>query len=241
MEESTARNVVFFAALETNTYEHLSTLRTWNHLEMGREDNTIWLKNLNYEQINSRMILQIPFVQRYYGKKGKLFPYERLLPERNIPDITWESITEQTALTLPAYNFNYFSSSEKIAIKIVPSNQEKPTVALLTTLPLLTEYLSTAPAIRYQHLKWVLINDDEVFLLGTPLLPIPGKSLWQNGAAFIPAGYDFELPIFANTVTQKLVNSENKFLIWNEIANYFFIQRGHLNYLDLAAVRKQKT
>ncbi len=240
MEENTTRNVIFFAALKANTYEHLSVLRTWRNLEMGREGSTIWLKNLNYEQINSRTLLQIPFVQRYYGKKGKLFLYERLLPERNIPEITWQSISEQVAVTLPSYNFNYFGTEEKLPIKMLPSNQEKPTAALLTTLPLLTEYLSTAPAIRYQHLQWVLINYEEVFLLGTPLLPIPGKSLWQNGAAFIPAGYDFELSVFANTLTRKLVNSENKILIWNETGNYFFIQREHLNFLDLAAVRKQK-
>lgn len=240
MEESTTHNLVFFAALEASAYEHLSALREWTHLEMGREENTIWLKNFNFEEINATRLLQIPFVKRYAGKQGKLFLYDRLLPERNIPDIIWQSISQQTALTLPDYNFNYFGSSEKMDVQLVPSNREKPTAALLTTLPVLTEYVSTAPAIRYKHLKWVLINYEDVFLLGTPLLPIRGQSLWQNKSAFIPTGYDFEIPILTQTLVQKLIGSKNRIVLWNETGNYFFINHEDLNFLDLAALRKQE-
>ena len=77
-------------------------------------------------------------------------------------------------------------------------------------------------------------------LLGTPLLPIPGKSYWQNGASFLPAGYDFEISMLRNMITEKLKVSENKIVVWNEKGNYFFINREDLNFLDLAAVRKQK-
>ena len=124
-------------------------------------------------------------------------------------------------------------------MKLVLSNQERPTAALLTTLPLLTEYMSSAPAIRYRHLKWVLINYDTVFLLGTPLLPIKGASLWQYEAAFIPAGYDFEIPILTRTLTRNLVGSENRIIVWDATGNYFFINQKDLNFLDLAAVRNQ--
>lgn len=240
MEESTGSNVIFFIVIPDTAYEQLSALRKWVHLEMGMEGSTIWLKNFNYEEINSTAVLQIPFVKRYIGKQGKLFPYDRLLPEREIPAIEWASINQETALTLPKYNFNYFGLSDKVDMKLVPSNQEKPTAALLTTLPDLTEYMSTAPAIRYQHLKWVLINYETVFLLGTPLLPIKGESLWQSESAFIPAGYDFEIPILTYTLTQKLIGPENRVIVWDETGNYFFINKEDLNFLDLAAVRNQE-
>ena len=240
MEKSTAYSVEFFASITGNTYQQLSTLRTWTHLEIGREENKVWLKNFNLEEINSTTLLQLPFVKRYYGMNGKLFPYEHLLPEREIPKINWQLISDEIALTLPAYNFNFFELPEKIKTKIVVSDQERTTTAVLTTLPILIEYLTAAPAIRYKHLEWVLINHQDVFLLGTPLLPIPGKSFWQNGASFLPAGYDFEITILSNLITKKITNSENKIVIWNEIRNYFFINREDLNFLDLAAVRKQK-
>ncbi len=240
MEESTAGNVIFFTEIQAAAYEQLSALRKWTHLEMGREGDVIWLKNFDYEQINSAAVLQIPFVKRYIGKQGKLFPYNRLLPERDIPEISWKPISQDAALTLPKYNFNYFGLSEKIEVELLPSDQEKPTAALLTTLPDLTAYMTTAPAIRYQHLKWVLINYETVFLLGTPLLPIKGQSLWQNEAAFIPAGYDFEIPVLTRTLTRKLVGAENRIVVWDETGNYFFINQQDLNYLDLAAVRKQE-
>ena len=240
MEKSTAYSVDFFASINANGYQQLSNLRTWTHLEMGQEENTIWLKNFSLEQINSSTLLQLPFVKRYYEMNGKLFRYDQLLPERETPKINWQFINVETALTLPAYNFNFFGLSEKIKIKIVDSDQERSTAAVITTFPMLIEYLSSAPAIRYKHLKWVLINYQDVFLLGTPLLPIPGKSYWQNGASFLPAGYDFEISMLRNMITEKLKVSENKIVVWNEKGNYFFINREDLNFLDLAAVRKQK-
>ena len=240
MEKSTAYSVDFFASIDANEYQLLSTLRTWTHLEMGQEENTIWLKNFNLEQINSTTLLQLPFVKRYYAMNGKLFLYDQLLPEREIPKINWQRIDEKVALTLPSYNFNFFGLSEKIKTKVVVSNQERSTSAVLTTLPLLLEYLSSAPAIRYKHLEWALINYRDVFLLGTPLLPIPGKSFWQNGDSFLPAGYDFEFPMLNKLIPKKLTDSENKIVVWNEKGNYFFINREDLNFLDLAAVRKQK-
>ena len=240
MEESTAGNVIFFTAIPATAYEQLSALRKWTHLEMGKEGSIIWLKNFDYEEINSTPVLQIPFVKRYVGKQGKLFLFDHLLPERAIPAIEWASISVETALTLPKYNFNYFGVSDKIEIKLVQSNQEKTTAALLTTLPQLTEYMSTAPAIRYQHLKWVLINYETVFLLGTPLLPIKGTSLWQSDSAFISSGYDFEMPIFTQTFTRKLIGAENRIVVWEATGKYFFINQNDLNFIDLAAVRKQK-
>ena len=64
MEESTTHNLNFFAALEASAYEYLSPLRGWQNLEIGTEGSTIWLKNLNFEQINAPLLLQIPFVKR---------------------------------------------------------------------------------------------------------------------------------------------------------------------------------
>lgn len=227
----------YLICVKRQDIEHLGGLRQWENLFLAFEENIIWLKGFSPSQINSTLVKSIPFVERFYEKKGKLFPYHSTLPKGNLPSLLWTPIRRALRVTLPSFNHNYFGISEKISIKLVASQRERQAIAMQISLKDLEIYMSQAPEIRLKNLTWIIINQKEALLLGRPLLPLQGKVFWQNNDFLIPAGYDFDLFALSEVLNHK-INPDNKnYVIWQGNSEFFYLPKSNFKALTLASFR----
>ncbi|MDR6560787.1 MULTISPECIES: hypothetical protein [unclassified Arcicella] len=237
MAQNTSDLINYFLAIDEQHIDFLGKIRHWDNLKIGTEDNLYWVKNLSYEQIDSLEVKTIPFKTIYYAQENKLFKQGSLLPERTIPTLLWTPIERGLSIELPNYNFNYFGINEKVEIKLVESDSEKPVVGMLVKKHILEAYIQHAPAIRFQKLEWVIINDESIFIVGEPNLPIQGDIFWKINNFFLPIGYAFEFPILINIIAKTINPTSQNYIIYYTQNDYYLINKYDFQPLSISSFR----
>jgi len=215
MAPDATENIKYYLSLDETYRPNLAAIRLWPSLKAGVEDKLIWIKELTYAQIHSLEVQQLPSKRVFYENQGRLFPLNSLLPERTVPSLLWTPVERLLPVTLPSFNHNFFGIDQTLSLQIVPSQNEKPATALLVYLSDLEDYLKTCAEIRLQGLQWCLLNQLQVLLIGTPLLPIPGAVYWQRGQFLLSAGFDFDLHLLADALQARLNADNTCWIFWN--------------------------
>lgn len=228
--------------LDKQHKELLAQIRHWGHLKIGIEGDTLWVKDMNSTEAASARVRSIPFISIYHMKEGLLFPEGSLLPSRKIPALLWTPIEQALPLVLPALNHNFFGLEQKIALRLVPSSEERDAAAMLTSLQTLNVYMETAPAVRLEGIQWCFVAPgNQALLSGFPLLPVTGTALWQSGDMLLPCGYEPEFPFLSGDICKKIQDGSNAFICWITPAQYILIPRQHLKPLTRSSFRKSFT
>jgi len=228
----------YYLNIESSHIDSLAQIRHWEHLKVAFHQEEIWITNFKPDEIEHALILSLPNKAIYYEKENLLFPIKSLLPEKEVPrGLLWTPIIRAIALEYPTLNRNYFGVNQHVNIKLVPAAIEQETCALLTTFKAAKEYIETAPAHRLQHIKWVVINNDKIVLLGNPILPVAGKTYWFQQGFLLPNGYDFELAILAKTLEQKINPFQSKIVIWFNDNTYTTIAKNSFQDLSISSFR----
>ncbi|WP_291726388.1 hypothetical protein [Bernardetia sp.] len=208
----------FYLQLHISQKENLAAIRHYEHLKMAIDDDSVWIKNLTEEQVESKTIKILTQKAVYYEKDGKLYLQNSLLPQRNVPSLLWTDIKRAIPINLPSVFENNFDiqSVNVVQPKLIVSEEEREAKAMLVSVSELENYIKTAPAVRLKNLKWVILENEfdssqtKAFILGTPLLPILSstiKTFWQKDNLFIPTGYDFQFPMLQESISERLKNT----------------------------------
>jgi len=238
MEENAADDLTYFLCLEDKDQNDLSSIRHWDHLKVAFKDTSIWIKGFDYVQINSKEVKSIPFKTLFYSSKGKLFILNSLLPDRNIPALLWTPIERALPVKFSSFNHNFFGINEKISPKLIPSDNEAEAEAMITDIQNLTIYLDSAPGIRLKDIKWTLLNNDKVLLIGKRLLPMEGDTFWKRGNFLIAAGFDINLYLLTDTLNVLLNPQNDHYIIWEKNGNCSTIDKSDFEQLSLGSFRK---
>jgi len=226
----------YFLLLAREHERFLGTIRHWRNLQIGFDEGYIWIRDLNLMQVDSVEVKSIPYKEIYYQSGDWLFLKGSMLPDRRLPRLLWSPIQRGLAIELPAFNHNYFGLDSKAEIRIVPSVKENESCGLLVPVYQLQTYMETAPAIRLKNLSWVVI-EDQALILGTPLLPLRGKTFWKRNNFLLPAGFDLELPILTDTINELINIDQQCMIVWNEAGEYFSIDKSFFQSLSISSFR----
>ncbi|AWH86616.1 hypothetical protein HYN59_16530 [Flavobacterium album] len=217
--------------------ELLGQIRHWDNLKAAFDERSLWVKDITPEQAESAIIKGLPYSRVYYAKDGLLFLKGSLLPVRKMPhNLLWSPLTYALPVKLPLFNHNYFGISQKIGIRIVPSQKEQPVYAVLAERTAAGDYINTAPKVRLAGLQWVGVND-EVLIAGTPLLPVAGASYWMYNDFLLPAGFDFELPLLAKKLMQQIDPGNSMMILWHKDNSYIPIEKEAFMPLSISSFR----
>jgi len=228
----------YYLNIEGSHIDSLAQIRHWEHLKVAFHQEEIWITNFKPDEIEHALILSLPNKTIYYEEESLLFPLKSLLPEKELPKgLLWTPITRALPLEYPKLNHNYFGVNQNISIKLIPAATEQETCALLTTYKEAKGFIETAPCHRLQHIKWVVINDDKIVLLGTPIIPVAGETYWFQQGFLLPNGYDFELPILARTLEQKINPFQSEIVIWFNDNTYITISKNSFQDLSISSFR----
>lgn len=230
-------NTSHYLQIQKEYKDDLGKIRHWDTLKIAFDRDDIWVKGFDYAQIHAIEIKRIPYKTLFYEKEGKLFLLNSQLPDQNIPSVLWTPIDRALPIELPMYNHNYFGIDQDIPVQLISSEKEEEVVALLSSVDVLKQYIETAPAIRLQKLEWVLVNNDDVLIIGRPLLPVTGTVFWRQYDFLIPAGYDFELPMLTEMAHQKMNPKKENYLVWSANNTWFSISKENIQPLTRGSFR----
>lgn len=194
----------------------LGQLRSIPNLRAATDGELIWLRGIPAYGTIDLIIKQIP-AQRSYtlDEDNYLFPLNALTPTGKLKKLDWQNITSFLPIELPVAALPA-QTDLQYPISLVKAKQTVEGTALLSDLEILKKYAEQAPAIRLQQMRFAVSEYDKVLMIGTPLLPIPGKEYWRRGNILLPSGYDFEFPLFADLIQSKLAPEKELFLLFDE-------------------------
>ena len=210
----------------------LYSLRKWPQLKMATDKGLIWLKGLLQSDMESPDLLRIPMLERYCLKNTRLYPLGKQLPKMVAPTLLWSDLQRGLRVELPAENFNYFGVDQTHRLELVASTTPKPVTASIINLKLLETYLYDAPQVRVAGLRWLLLGTTEALVVGTPLLPVPGRDYYQMGCFLIPAGFAFRYANLVSTYERGLSDARSYLYLVNEDGGFSKVRRADFNYLS---------
>lgn len=236
-KDSSERIKEFWAELPRADEDFLGSIRDWKNVQVALENDVIWLKGFTDEQAVSPEIQQLPNFLLYELREGLLFRKDALVPSKKVRTaLLWTSIDKALRLTFPPSNQNFFGIDEKIEVKLRPSEEEQPAIALLSPIAEIKEIIIALPKFKLEKLDWIVINDKALFL-GNPLLSLPGKTFWTKNGHLLPTGFDFEFKNLSSLLQRKYNADQDQWLLWNEDGSVLPINKNDFRKLSLSSFR----
>jgi hypothetical protein len=217
--------------------EILGSVRHLPGLQAAEAAGQLWLRGLPVAGELPLAVRGLPAVAAYsLDAQGRLFPPGQLTPTAQLPALAWLPIREFVPLELPTAALPA-QGAPTYRVQLTPSARAEAGVALLTTLETWQAYAETAPEIRLQSLRFAVAADQRVLLLGTPLPPISGQEYWLSEGLLLPAGFDFEAPLLAPLLAQKLNPVGEDVLLFAADGSWERVPKAHLLPVTRSAVR----
>ncbi len=227
----------YWAELPRAEEDFLGSIRDWKNVQIALEDDLIWLKGFTDEQAISSEVQQLPNFLLYELREGLLFRKDALVPSKKVRTaLLWTSIDKALKLTFPTSNNNFFGIDERINVKLKISEEEKPAVALLSSLIEIKETITTLPKFKMEKLDWIVINEKALFI-GNPLLSFPGKTYWAKDGHLLPTGFDFEFKNLSSLLQKKYNADQSQWLLWKEDGSYLNINKHDFRKLSVSSFR----
>lgn len=236
-EDSSKRIKEFWAEMPRADEDFLGSIRDWKNIQIALDGEIIWLKGFTDEQAASSDIQQLPNFLLYELRDGLLFRKDALVPSKKMTTaLLWSPIDKALRLTFPPSNQNFFGLDEKVKVKLKPSEEEQPAIALLCSISEIKEVIVTLPKFKLDKIEWIVMDDKTLFL-GTPLLSFPGKTYWTKNNHLLPTGFDFEFKNLSVLLQKKYNESLNNWLLWNEDGSYLSINNNDFRKLSISSFR----
>ena len=238
MANDAGNNIEFWISVPANHKGAIYELRQWSYLKIAQDQSLIWIRGFNQGDIESSAVLKIPSINRFYLSGTNLVPYGKNLSALVEPNLLWSPIQRGLKISLPKENFNYFGLNQTYQIALTPTDEVKPINAIIVKLKTLANYIDSAPNIRLINLKWTIISDSETLILGTPLLPIKSKDLYQNNSFLIPAGWKLKHDNMIKIHTKALGEAMDYFYLINKKHKITKIRKSDFNQLSKGSFAK---
>lgn len=214
--------------LSKDDYELLGPVRCMPGLQAAIEENKIWLRGITAASVPNFSLLKLPLKKTFLlDEEGYLFLTGAVTPVEKLPALIWQPVATFITIEAPV-SFLPGKTNSKACIYLKNSHEERPGIALLTTLSAWKSYGETAPDIRLKSLRFAVSENEEVLITGTPLPPLPGQEYWSYENLLLPSGYDFEIPVMATLVGQQLHGNDDIIVFdagagWQRIPASYFV------------------
>ena len=209
--------------------EALGAVRHYSSITVAEAEGHIWLRGIPLQNEDNNL-RQLPALYTYkLDENNNLFPLNKVTPVGKLPATDWLRLSDFLPVSLPVSGFPG-SNQQAVTVKLVPSLQSSAAVALLTPLQIFARYAETAPLIRLAQTRFAVSAGKEALIIGEPLLPIPGRTLYKSNKLLIPCGWDFELPVVASLIEKKLKQADHGYMLFDTTGNWEFIDR--INFIE---------
>lgn len=226
--------------LSKDDYKSLATVRCVPGLQVAMEENKIWLRGINATSVPDPTLLKLPLRKTLLlDEHEHLFPTGSVTPIDKLPATNWQPVAEFITVEPPVSSLPG-KTKEKISIQLKASYEERQGIALLTSLSAWKAFAENAAEVRLRALRFAVSENEEVFIIGTPLPPLPGHEYWRNENLLLPSGYDFEIPVMAKLISLKLMAEKDDVIIFDPAGNWQRIQTSYFIPTTRSSIRLTK-
>lgn len=223
--------------LKKEDQEFLGGIRTFPNLWIAEDEKNIWLKGIPIEKANNPIFQSLPAVKSYYlDDENRLFPIGKKTPIGKLEKKEWQPILDYLKIELPT-SLLPGETNEKYEIKFISTEEIKESTALLTSFSIWKRYAEITSNIRLNRLKYAVSEKDEVIIMGNPLPAIPGKEFWLNYHILLPNGQDFEYPLIAPLLYQKMRREKGDIILYHN-DNFVKISSADFQLATRSSIRK---
>ena len=220
--------------------ETLNSIRYLNGLIAAVDESHIWLRSDRKLDEFERSIHQLPIKQRFYvDENDLLFPAGAMTPVGKLAKMNWQPLFQLIPVELPV-STGVGEIPASVEIRLIPSSGVHKSACLLTDLATWKSYGETASVIRLNALKFAVAENNEVMITGDPLPSIPGREYWSCNGMMLPAGYEFEVPVVASFLYEKLNRYKDALIVFNETGEWYKIDRNFFIPATRSAIRMTK-
>lgn len=210
--------------LSKDDYKSLGSVRCIPGLQVAMEENKIWLRGITAATVPDSNLLKLPLRKTFLlDEDDYLFLTGSATPTDKLQAFNWQPIADYITIEPPVSPLPG-KTKEKVSIQLKASCEERQGIALLTSLSAWKAFAENAPEIRLNALRFAVSENEDVFIIGTPLPPLPGQEYWSNENLLLPSGYDFEIPVLAKLVSQKLIIEKDDVILFDVAGNWQRIQ-----------------
>jgi hypothetical protein len=240
MAKNSSDIIEFLVRINRSNLDTLAQIRHFENLKLAQNENDLWLKGFSMEQINGVEVKTLPKKNIFYVKDSKLFPKGSLLPIGKLPSsLLWTPIQMALLIEEPQLNYNFFGIHETIDIQLTPYNEEKQLFATLINLEHTSKLaIESSPSFRLEHLKYVLVNNSKLLILGQPTLAIKGQSFWLHNDFLLPNGYHFKFPLLTKSIKQSINSTGQHYVLWQKNNSYALIKKSDFKPLSISSFRR---
>jgi hypothetical protein len=217
--------------------QYLYKLRVLDHLVAVKYDEYIYVAG--FTETERTEAYNIPFANHYLNKNGELRKPGHHVPTKTLPGhLNWLPLCEMLPLSLPFCDGHGFTDVARIPLQLIPDEVEKEPVAIMTGLSDLLAYAEQASSVRLESLRWTLLADmNKAFIVGQPLVPLPGITFWRQESIFIPTGYSLNFPVAIPQLLQQINLKNDEWMIWLSVSEYIRINRKAVSAFSRGSLR----
>lgn len=206
----------------------LSSLATYRHQDDWEvaftEEDTCFVR-LPISESVEQIIQSLPCLKSWsLQENSQLIPTGKTLPEEILPPLSWLPLhTLLPAVPVsPKENEPFFGH---LSFSLLADTEIREPSGLILAFSHFKRWVETAPAVRLSPLRFALSEQGQVIILGQPLPPLNGLSLYLKDQILLPSGST--LPKYI--LPEDLANTPNEILYiendgtFHRISNELFV------------------
>lgn len=178
----------WYVSLPPGSIALAADLRLNEDIELLEEEGGFWLRGRHAEGTLLHALRSLPGARLFHA-----CPDERLreehhrLSNRTTPHGDWVPLS-RWATPAPPPVLAIRPAVPRTRLRLVPDDLPRETRALLTTFDLWSAYGEQAALCRLESLEFAVSSEDRVLVRGSPVPPLPGTYLTENGGVLFPLG-----------------------------------------------------
>lgn len=196
----------------------LAALRRQPGIEVAEDPVHTWLRGQPGDEKLASLLAALPAVARYewFPKQNRLRLVDERMSARTLPELSWKPLSQWLQVELPPAGLPGFVP-EPVLPTLVRCVAEREAAVLLTTLPELETFVTTAAQVRLERLQMAVAVDGQVLVRGTPLPPVSGRRFVLHAECLaIPAGFTWSPTVSAAVLRKMFHAPAGALVLWEE-------------------------
>ena len=215
--------------LQPRDVASLGQLRRRSGLEVCEFPDAVWLRSGILDEELDAKFRALPGRRFVVLPDNQLVPSGNQVPQGHLPAGPWVPLSQW--MTVQTENAAFGGKvTDKIPLKIVRGGKPDKANVLLTTASQWRTYAEGASQIRLDRLAFVMDDEHQVVVRGTPLPPQSGTRFVEDAGVATEAGWTWTPPVDSDVVRTELGLEQQDLALlhsdgtWNHIRSEDFVQ-----------------
>jgi hypothetical protein len=210
-----------------------------------------WLRYPADNELCRKVAATVPAEHFYSDSPNYLIRDGEYVASTYLPQLTWSSLKDFVQLKLPTASLAGRLQTKQIGVwELKRGGREQAAEAALYDADALAQWTKVAAKCRLSSLRFNIaryvsreananLNQSHtlVFVIGTPLPPVPCHFLCRFERIFIPAGFHWEPNLDSSLVEQSFGIQNNQWLLWTVDFGWSIISEKQCLPLSRASLR----